>query len=101
MGRTAGHLPPFQHTCRYSSDTVSAVELSQLWQSSIDGVGDADVESMSYADAVLAVLPADDEAVVIARLAASAGCSLQDVVEYSQHSGEVGGWGWKCFLVQM
>ena len=42
---------------------------------------------LAYAEAVLAGLPADDEAVVISQLALSAGKSLQDVIEFSYRSG--------------
>ena len=41
---------------------------------------------LAYAEAVLAGLPPDDEAVVISQLALSAGKSLQDVIDFSYRS---------------
>lgn len=42
---------------------------------------------MDYAAAALAGLPPDDEAAVLARLAAASGKSLQDLVAWSYQSG--------------
>lgn len=62
-------------------------ECASAWGS--EGMGAA-----AYAEAVLAGLPPDDEAVVLARMAAASGKTLQDVLKfnYSQGASEPSEW---------